>query len=397
MKYTFLRLGIATALLATQAEAQVLSLPAALALIEQHPQWQAAHAQISQAQGEQQTAMQYQNPIIDLVSETQDKRGLSIAQPLETSAVRHYRQASTEQGLQSARYQLLLLRRQLNAQIKRAYYTILQRQQELTLATEEFTLLTQLRHAVKLRVQVGESPRYEAVKAEAEWLASKSRQMMATQTLLLARQQLSEKLGLTELPDVVIPDLEQQMMQCQLAQADKTPLDQHYMIYLAQTELNKNQQLLRYEEALVTPQPTVIVATEQETGIDRFKVGISVPLALWHQRDGQIATAKAKVTQSQAQLMATERQLRQNWSQSVLTYQIANAQLESFDSGLLAEAKTAFEVAKAAYKYGERGILDYIDAQRTLASVQRSYVSSQFERYYACIDIVQYMSDSQGE
>jgi cobalt-zinc-cadmium efflux system outer membrane protein len=397
MKYVFLRLGVAAALLATQAEAQVLSLPAALSLIEQHPQWQEAQAQIMQAQGEQQTAMQYLNPNLDLVSETQDKRSLGVSQPLETASVRHYRQAGAEQGLQAANYQLLLLRRQLSAQIKRFYYTILQRQQELTLATEEFTLLTQLRHAVKLRVQVGESPRYEAVKAEAEWLASKSRQMMATQNLLLARQQLSEKLALSELPEVTMPDLSAETQQCQLAQADRMPLNKHPMLSLAQTELNKNQQLLRYEEALVTPQPTVMIATEQEMGIDRFKVGVSIPLALWHQRDGQIATAKAKITQSQARVTATERQLKQNWSQSVLTYQIANAQLDSFDSGLLAEAKTAFEVAKAAYKYGERGILDYIDAQRTLASVQRSYVSSQFERHYACIDIVQYMSDNQGE
>ncbi len=373
------------------AQAQPLALSQALSLLDQHPQWQEAQAKIEQAQADQSTAGQYLNPSVELIGETRDKQSIAFYQPLETPDVRRYRQASADKGLELVSYQTNWLRRQLMSQVERLYYQIAQRQQELALADEELALLTQLKRAVSLRVQVGESPRYEQVKAEAEWLTSKSRQRVASQQYLLARQQLAQKLALTTLPEV-IQTLPSEPQQCVLAKTDQVPLIGHPMTEAAQTSLAQSQDNVLYEQAQTTPQPTMILGTEQDMGVDRVKLGVSLPLPLWHQRDGQIASAKAKVNQSQAHLSAIERQLKQDWTKAVLNYQIADSQSKSFESGLLAEAQTAFHVAQAAYKYGERGILDYIDAQRTLASVKRGYVNSQFERHYACIDIIQLSS-----
>jgi len=377
--------------LGAEALAQPLALSQALSLLEQHPIWQEALAKVEQAQADQSTAGQYLNPSIEVVGETRDKQSLAFYQPIETVTVRRYRQASADKGLELVSYQSSWLRRQLMSQIERLYYQIAQRQQELTLADEELALLTQLRRAVSLRVQVGESPRYEQVKAEAEWLTSQSRQRVAHQQYQLARQQLAEKLGLTTLPEV-IATLPSEAPQCVFAKIDHAPLDNHPITGAAQATLAQSQENVGYEQAQTTPQPTVILGAEQDMGIDRVKLGVSLPLPLWHQRDGQIASAKAKVNQSRAQLSAVERQLKQDWTKAVLTYQIADGQSKSFESGLLTEAQAAFQVAQAAYKYGERGILDYIDAQRTLASVKRGYVNSQFERHYACIDIMQLSS-----
>jgi cobalt-zinc-cadmium efflux system outer membrane protein len=373
------------------AQAQPLALSQALSLLDQHPQWQEAQAKIEQAQADQSTAGQYLNPSVELIGETRDKQSIAFYQPLETPDVRRYRQASADKGLEFVSYQTNWLRRQLMSQIERLYYQIAQRQQELALADEELALLTQLKRAVSLRVQVGESPRYEQVKAEAEWLTSKSRQRVANQQYVLARQQLAEKLALNTLPEV-IQTLPSEPQQCVFAKSDQPPLAHHPITGAAQVSLAQSQDNLGYEQAQVTPQPTIILGTENDMGIDRVKLGVSLPLPLWHQRDGQIASAKAKVSQSRAQLNNVERQLKQDWTKAVLNYQIADGQSKSFESGLLAEAQAAFHVAQAAYKYGERGILDYIDAQRTLASVKRGYVNSQFERHYACIDIIQLSS-----
>jgi cobalt-zinc-cadmium efflux system outer membrane protein len=379
----------------SDVNAQVLTLSEALALVEEHPQWQEAQAKMMQATAEQQTAAQYMNPNIELISETRDKQSLVFYQPLETRSVRMYRQASADKGVDVATYQAGWLRRQLMTHIERLYYQIAQRQQELMLADEELTLLTQLRHAVVLRVNVGESPRYEQVKAEAEWLSSKNRQAVANKQYLLARQQLAEQLALSYLPSVAVV-VSAEPERCTLAKVDNTPQN-HPITAAAQSTLTQSQNMMRYEQSLITPQPTMILGAEQDMGVDRVKFGVSLPLPLWHQRDGQVASAHAKVNQSQAQLMTVERQLKQDWTRAVLSYQIAQGQLMSFESGLLTEAKTAFKVAQAAYKYGERGILDYIDAQRTLASVQRGYVASQFERHYACMDILQLTASSEEQ
>ena len=391
-----LPLVISATLLTTSVQANSLTLSQAMALLKEHPQWQAAQAFIEQSQADRVTAGQYLNPSLDVVTETKDRQSLAMAFPVETPSVREFRQLGADQGIEIATQQALLVQRQLKTQIQRAYYQVAQRKQEMQLAKDELQLLEKLRDAVQLKVKVGESARYEGVKAEAEWLTSQTRFNAAEQQYLLARQQLGELLGLTTVPEIV-DQLPADNQLCRLPQQSFDDLVSQYPLYqAAKANLAKDQASTRYEQALVTPQPTFTLGGEQEQGIDRYKLGINLPLPLFNQRDGQIASARAKQKQSEATVMAVERQLKQDWSQAFIRYQNANAQLVSYESGLLKEAESAFQVAQAAYKYGERGILDFIDAQRTLASVKRGYLTNQFERRYACMDIQQ-LTQAVGE
>ena len=366
-----------------------LSLSEALVLLQQHPQWQATEAFIEQARGQQVTAGQYPNPSVDVATETHDRQSIALAFPVETSGVRRYRQASADAEVIVSIEQAQIRQRELRTVLKKQYHMILQRQQELALAKEEFALLGQLRHAVKLRVSVGEAAKYESVKAEAEWLSSQNRLNMAQQKLSLSFNQLAEYLALPALPQVSEVGTTLSKSCAMTQSAHDYDLSQHPLMLAAKAAVTRDQAGLRHEEAQVTPQPTLILGNEHEMGIDRVKIGVSLPLPLWHQRDGQIAASKAKNRQSEAQLIATERELKQSLTQAVSNYQSADSQFHVYESGLLREAEAAFNVAKAAYKHGERGLLEYIDAQRTLASVKRAYVNSQFERRYACFDIEQ--------
>lgn len=380
----------------TNVQASSLTLSQALTLLKDHPQWQAAQAFIEQSQADRVTAGQYLNPSLDVVTETKDRQSLAMAFPVETPSVRQYRQLGADQGIEVATQQALLVQRQLKTQIQRAYYQVVQRYQEMQQAQEELKLLEKLRDAVQLKVKVGESARYEGVKAEAEWLTSQTRFNAAQQQHLLARQQLGELLGLKTVPTIA-DSLPADTQLCQIPQQSFDDFVTQYPLYqAAKANLAKDQASTRYEQALVTPQPTFTLGGEQEQGIERYKLGVNLPLPLFNQRDGQIASARAKQKQSEATVMAVERQLKQDWSQAFIRYQNANAQLVSYESGLLKEAESAFQVAQAAYKYGERGILDFIDAQRTLASVKRGYLTNQFERRYACMDIQQ-LTQAVGE
>lgn len=391
-----LPLVISATLMTTSVQANSLTLSQAMALLKEHPQWQAAQAFIEQSQADRVTAGQYLNPSLDVVTETKDRQSLAMAFPVETPSVREFRQLGADQGIEIATQQALLVQRQLRTQIQRAYYQVAQRKQEMQLAKDELQLLEKLRDAVQLKVKVGESARYEGVKAEAEWLTSQTRFNAAEQQYLLARQQLGELLGLTTVPEIV-DQLPADNQLCRLPQQPFDDLVSQYPLYqAAKANLAKDQASTRYEQALVTPQPTFTLGGEQEQGIDRYKLGINLPLPLFNQRDGQIASARAKQKQSEATVMAVERQLKQDWSQAYIRYQNANAQLVSYESGLLKEAESAFQVAQAAYKYGERSILDFIDAQRILASVKRGYLTNQFERRYACMDIQQ-LTQAVGE
>ena len=50
-------------------------------------------------------------------------------------------------------------------------------------------------------------------------------------------------------------------------------------------------------------------------------------------------------------------------------------------------AETALQVAQAAYRFGERGILDVLDAQRILQSVRIDLLQARFELQKTRIEI----------
>ncbi len=68
-------------------------------------------------------------------------------------------------------------------------------------------------------------------------------------------------------------------------------------------------------------------------------------------------------------------------------YQLADQQVTSLQSGELHAAESAVEAAKAAYRFGERGIVEVLDAQRVLQSVRGDLVDAQYARQSALIDL----------
>ena len=66
---------------------------------------------------------------------------------------------------------------------------------------------------------------------------------------------------------------------------------------------------------------------------------------------------------------------------------IAKNQLNSFENGLLVQAEAVLKVAESAYKYGERGILEYLDAQRTYRLVKKDYLTARFDYVAAMLEV----------
>jgi len=68
-------------------------------------------------------------------------------------------------------------------------------------------------------------------------------------------------------------------------------------------------------------------------------------------------------------------------------YLINLSQVSAYESGLLAQAEAALNVAGAAYRFGERGILDYLDAQRIYRQVRLDYLNTHYDLQRSLIEI----------
>ncbi|HWT28421.1 MAG TPA: TolC family protein, partial [Methylophilaceae bacterium] len=118
-----------------------------------------------------------------------------------------------------------------------------------------------------------------------------------------------------------------------------------------------------------------------------FHLGVAVPLPLWSQRQGQIAEAAAGAREVRSILSERELALRRDLDSSYQRYLIARQQVSSFENGLLSQSEAVLKTAEAAYRYGERGILEYLDAQRTFRVVRKDYLTARYDYVNAMLEI----------
>jgi cobalt-zinc-cadmium efflux system outer membrane protein len=73
--------------------------------------------------------------------------------------------------------------------------------------------------------------------------------------------------------------------------------------------------------------------------------------------------------------------------QATQLMEVARLKTQALSQGAVRDAEAALRVAEAAYHFGERGILDVLDAQRVLRSVRADLLNARFQLQAARIDI----------
>ncbi len=144
---------------------------------------------------------------------------------------------------------------------------------------------------------------------------------------------------------------------------------------------------LKLEQNLKNPGLTLKAGVEQDPDLTSLRLGLAIPLPVWNQRQGQIAEASANINQVQAMFSDRELALNRDLESSYQRYLVARNQLAAFESGLLKQAESVLNVAESAYRFGERGILEYLDAQRTYRSVKKDYLTARFDYVLAMLEV----------
>jgi cobalt-zinc-cadmium efflux system outer membrane protein len=381
------------------ARAAPLTLLQAVAIAEQHsPLLKVASSQMDGAHAALDTALAFPNPDIELGSGNSHllpptaQRGhnsaLTISQPLELPALRNARQRAAEAGIASGAALLNDARINLDAQVKVAFFDVLRRQDEAKLAADNHALLLQIRNRVKLRVTVGESPRYELVKSEAEALTAESVANSAEIRVSQAKHKLRALLGVPLDDQFEIMHVMPVMTALPaLVKLRAELLENQPLLKMAAAETERADAKLAQQRSLRVPQPTLKWGAEQHPDVNLWRFSVAIPLPLWDQRAGPVGEAHANWERAIAEQERIRFSLLGELDQAYGRYQIARRQMDVFENGLMRDAESALKVAEAAYRYGERGILDYLDAQRVFSSTRMDYLNARYELQFALIDI----------
>jgi len=378
-------------------EAYTLEKILALALSE-NPVMRVVSAQREAAVAGVQTARAYLNPEFEInagpanyrANIPQPNRGtynFTFSQPIEFGSVRGARRALAEQGIEVVDKSIDSVRFDLSNQVKVGFITVVQKQNITALMKENFEILKEIHSKVKLRVETGEAPKFELIKADTELLAAERDYQMASTDVEAAKASLRGLVGSaipanfqvsTMVPEVKTPPSLQDLIN--MLQENPT-LQQLKAIEQSADAKVKLEEQLRFSSI------TLKSGFEQDPDLNMLRFGVVVPLPIWNRREGPIAEAMASVTQAKAnsdyQLLALQRELETAYQR----YLIAKNQLSIFEPGLLTQSQAALVRAESAYKFGERGILEYLDAQRTYRAVRRDYVNAKFDYANALLQI----------
>jgi len=363
-----------------------------------HPQLRASEAQIAIAEAGIKTAKAYPNPFANVGAGRQFVRvpgnvtGLvttfGVEQPIERRELRNTRFRFADRLRESSEVALSQTRLGVLSGVRRAFFQILRRREEIEMARENLKLVEDLRQRIQVRVDVGEAGRLELIRAEAEVAAARTLVNSVELQLITANSQLQAAVG-TPLPQdlTLAGSLDPPRVLPALDEVRQEAIGRHPAILLAQAEVRRAESRIPYEQALGRPQPSVRTDYDIFPDVPNVRLSLSLPLPVWNKREGPIAEAVANSRRADALARAQQIEILAALEGAFGRYQLATQQLALFETGLLREAQEALRAAGVAYQLGERGILEVLDAQRVLRQVRLNFLNAQYERQSALVDL----------
>ena len=356
---------------------------------EKNPSAAIFRANIESSKGSVGSSKAYPNPDIGFEvgrgrsldgSDSGEEYSISIGQPIERPKKRLNRIKAAEKEVEAAEKEAEDFRLELVSEVKKGFYRLLLSKKEEEIALENLRIVEELLKTIKIRVKTGEAPEFELVKAEVERLKAEKECKKAENRIVIAKTSLNALLGGALKADYNIDGAfripeKRHTLDPLLSSA----LESHPLILKAQKELEAKGYILGKEKASVFPDITVKGFFGREIDKELYGLGLSVPLPLWYQKKGEIATASAERSKAEAELVKAKVELSRTISEEFQNYVIAFDQIDVFEKGLLNQASEALRIAELSYRHGESGLLDYLDAQRVYRQTMQEYNQAFYE------------------
>lgn len=315
-------------------------------------------------------------------------RSTTLTQPLDMPWQRTPRIAAAEAGLAATRAGVAAFEAEALARLRLRYYDVLRREAELKYAREDASLMETVRSRIALRVETGEAPRFELIKADAEMLNAQKSAQAAGFRVEQARSQLRQSVGPALPAEFVLRgDLgEVRELPSRLILHDELAVGNPDLVR-SRAELQRAEQQLAVERRLRWPALAVKASLDEDPDNRVSKVGVVVAIPLWNRRSGPVGEAGAQLARARHELAAQEFSLAQQLEIALQQYDIADSQVTALEGGIVRQAEAALKVAQAAYRFGERGFLEVVDAQRVYRAARSELIAARYELAAAWVEI----------
>jgi cobalt-zinc-cadmium efflux system outer membrane protein len=155
-----------------------------------------------------------------------------------------------------------------------------------------------------------------------------------------------------------------------------------------QAELDSAHLRADKERAAILPSLQLKFGQQRDPEFAYNIASLNFQIPLFDRRRGPIAEAVSESERVRETLEYRRFEISQLLESSWQRMQIAKRKVEMFETAIINQAESALRVAQAAYRFGERGLLDVLDAQRVLRSVRADLLQARFEFQSAVAEIL---------
>ena len=363
-----------------------------------HPSVAAAEAYVEAGRAQVTTAGAYPNPEVEFMAGRSHARmpgvvagsaqSLALTQRLDNPWQRDARLDAARFGLEARQAERRGLQNDLLARLDQRFFDMLRRQAELRASQEDLGIAEQIRSKVAVRVNTGESPRFELIKADTELLNAQKAAESASLRIAQSRAALRSVVGPMLPADFQVDgSLSRSPAVPPLDDLRAEALARNPELLRSQAEVRRAERQLELERLRRQPDVALKVADERDRELRDTRLGVVVSVPIWDRRQGPVAEAAALLSRSRSEEASQQLALLQSLEGAYREYEIARTQVNALENGILREAESTMKVAEAAYRFGERGILEYLDAQRVFRAARNELIAARYALQLAVIEI----------
>ncbi len=358
----------------------------------------AARDQVASARSAVDTASAFPNPEIEVLRGSTRSitpggnpgtaRSTTITQPIDMPWERSPRIAAAEAGFNATSAVVRGFEADTLARLRSRFFELLKREAELRNTLEDKELMEKVRSRIEMRVNSGESARFELIKADAETLIVQKVAQANALRVEQSRSLLRQTVGSTLPENFQITGNLRQVPDLTPIESLRTEVDgNNPEVQRARSELVRAEQKLTLERNKRLPTVALKASRDDDPDMRSTKFGVVLSIPLWDQRKGPVGEATAQVSRARNELEASSFSLRQTLEVAYQQYEVAKMQVTALESGIVLKAQAALKVAEAAYRFGERSFLEVLDAQRVYRATRAELIAARYELASAWIEI----------
>lgn len=359
--------------------------------LARNPELEYYRAAIAAAKGERRTAGEWSNPEANAELGSKIVRGdetsagplwsLGFAQPFDFAPRMALRKAIANRQIALAKLGLEDFELELANRVRLlAYRTIVARKKSAA-AQEVAERFRDLASVLEQREPAGVGPLLEARIIEANALTLDRLRVEAERELQAASYELNQLRGARAATPVAVAEEE-------LRFAPLPPESQ--LVALASSgnfdvrmrEVELEQQGFKVKLSRTERWPGITAGAfargeSADTDENYFGVVVKLPLPLWNQNAGGIATAKAREVQAQASLNATLRRVENEIVGAAAAYKARRDEIAKWSPEVLGRMREAAELADKNYRLGAVPISTYTELQKEYLQAQTALLDTQ--------------------